>query len=100
MQSTQPLPSPLGLLLLVAAIYLVVKSPRKLQTFGRMLLAFVATGLLIMIPGAVLRMGDPQALGAIAGLIALLSAVIAGWWHTRSLKRPPTKSAAPPPSKT
>ena len=34
MQTAQPAASPLGILLLVAAIYLVVKSPRKLQTLG------------------------------------------------------------------
>jgi len=49
--------------------------------------AFVVTVLLFIVPGATLRRGDPQALGAIAGLVALLAAVIAGWWHTRSLKR-------------
>jgi hypothetical protein len=85
--TTQPTASPLGILLLVAAIYLVVKSPKKLQTLGRMAIAFVVTALLIMVPGAILRRGDPQALGAIAGLVAMLAAVIAGWWHTRSLKR-------------
>jgi hypothetical protein len=79
--------SPLGILLFLAAIYLVVKSPKKLQTLGRMGIAFVVTVLLIMVTGAILRRGDPQALGAIAGLVALLAAVIAGWWHTRSLKR-------------
>ncbi len=87
MQTTQPTASPLGILLLVAAIYLVVKSPKKLQTLGRMAIAFVVTALLIMVPGAILRRGDPEALGAIAGLVAMLAAVIAGWWHTRSLKR-------------
>jgi len=87
MQTAQPMGSPLGILLLAAAIYLVVKSPKKLQTLGRMGIAFVMTVLLIMVTGAILRRGDPQALGAIAGLVALLVAVIAGWWHTRSLKR-------------
>jgi hypothetical protein len=87
MQTAQPTASPLGILLFIAAIYLVVKSPRKLQTLGRMGIAFVMTVLLIMVTGAILRRGDPQALGAIAGLVALLAAVIAGWWHTRSLKR-------------
>jgi hypothetical protein len=87
MQTAQPTTSPLGILLLVAAIYLVVKSPKKLQTLGRMGIAFVVTVLLIIVLGAILRTGDPQALGAIAGLVAMLGAVIAGWWHTRSLKR-------------
>jgi thiol:disulfide interchange protein len=87
MQTAQPTASPLGILLLAAAIYLVVKSPKKLQTLGRMGIAFVMSVLLIMVTGAILRRGDPQALGAIAGLVALLAAVTAGWWHTRSLKR-------------
>ncbi len=30
MQAAQPVPRPLGILLLVAAIYMVVKSPKKL----------------------------------------------------------------------
>ena len=76
-----------GILLLAAAIYLVVKSPKKLQTLGRMAIAFVATLALIIVPGAILRMGDPQAWGKLGGLLALLIAVIVGWWHTRSLKR-------------
>jgi O-antigen ligase len=55
MQTAQPTASPLGILLLVAAIYLVVTSPKKLRTVGRMGIAFVATALLIMVPGAILR---------------------------------------------
>ena len=70
MQTAQPTASPLGILLFVAAIYLVVKSPKKLQTLGRMAIAFVVTVLLFIVPGAILRRGDPQALGAIAGLVA------------------------------
>jgi hypothetical protein len=99
MQTAQPTGSPLGILLLVAAIYLVVKSPKKLQTLGRMGIAFVVTALPFMVPGAVLRRGDPQALGAIAGLVALLVAVIAGWWHTRSLRRNSAETPGQPPTK-
>ena len=87
MQTSQPAGSPLGLLLSIAMIYIVVKSPKKLQTLGRMGIAFVLTAVLIMVPAAILRRGDPGAIGAIAGLIAILAAVIAGWWHMRSLKR-------------
>jgi hypothetical protein len=87
MQTSQPMGSPLGILLLIAAIYLVAKSPKKLQTLGRMGIAFVVTVLLILVTGAILRRGDPQALGTIGGLVALLVAVITGWWHTRALKR-------------
>jgi len=42
---------------------------------------------------------DPQALGAIAGLVALLVAVIAGWWHTRSLKHNSAGTPERPDSK-
>jgi hypothetical protein len=87
MQTAQPAGSPLGILLLVAAIYLVATSPKKLGTLGRMAIAFVVTVLLIIVAGAVLRRGDPQALGGIAGLVGMLAAVIAGWWHKRPLKR-------------
>jgi len=100
MQIAQPTASPLGILLFIAAIYLVVKSPKKLQTLGRMAIAFVVTVLLILVAGAVLRRGDPQTLGAIGGLVALLVAVIAGWWHTRSLKRGTAETSGQPPSKT
>jgi hypothetical protein len=99
MQTSQPVGSPLGILLLIAAIYLVVRSPKKLQTLGRMGIAFVVTVLLVIVPGAILRRGDPQALGAIAGLVAMLVAVIAGWWHTRALKRGNPETAARPDAK-
>jgi hypothetical protein len=99
MQTTQPTGSPLGILLLIAAIYLVVKSPKKLQTLLRMGIAFVATALLLMMTGAILRMGDPRAQGQIAGLVAMLVAVIAGWWHTRALKRGNAETAARPDAK-
>jgi hypothetical protein len=87
MLTTRPMGSPLGVLLLIAAIYLVVKSPKRLQTLGRIVIAFVVTALLLMVTGAILRTGDPRTLGQIAGLVAMLVAVIAGWWHTRALKR-------------
>lgn len=62
-------------------------------------IAFVVTALLFMVPGAILRRGDPQALGAIAGLVALLVAVITGWWHTRCLKRNSAETPGQPPTK-
>ena len=93
MQISQPAPSPLGGLLLIAAVVLLVRSPKKRQTLGRMVIAFVVTVLLILVPGAILRMGDARAIGRIGGLIALLVAVIAGWWHTRSLKRVSTETS-------
>jgi succinate-acetate transporter protein len=93
MPTSQPAASPLGILLLVAAIFLVVKSPKKLQTLGRMVIAFVVTVLLFIVPGAILRMGDPQAWGRIGGLGGLLIAVIAGWWHMRSVTRASTETS-------
>jgi NhaP-type Na+/H+ or K+/H+ antiporter len=48
-------------------------------------MVFVVTMRLFILPGATLRLGNPQALGAVGGLVALLAAVVAGWWHTRSL---------------
>ena len=61
-----PATSPLGILLLAAAVFLVVKSPKKLQTLGRMVIALVVTVLLIIVPSAILRIGDPRAWGQIA----------------------------------
>jgi len=99
MQMTQPTASPLGLLLFIAAIYLVVTSPKKLRTLGRMAIVFVGTVLVIIVAGAILRRGDPQALGAIAVLVGMLAAVSAGWWHTHSLKRDSTGTSERPDSK-
>lgn len=87
MPTSQPLFSPLGILLSVVAIYLLAKSPQKLQTLIRMAVAFVVTVLVFIVPGAILRMGEPHAQGKIGGLVGLLVAVIVGWWHMRSMKR-------------
>jgi len=94
-----PATSPLGILLLAAAVFLVVKSPKKLQTLGRMVIALVVTVLLIIVPSAILRIGDPRAWGQISGLVGLLAAVIAGWWHMRSIKRASTETSGQPRSK-
>jgi len=91
---------PLGIILSVAAIYLVIKSPKKLQTVGRMVGALMVTLLLSIVLGAILRMGDPGAWGKVGGLGALLMAVIAGWWHMRSIKRAHTETSAQPSSKS
>ncbi len=99
MQTSQPAASPLGLLLIVAIIYLIFKSPKKLQTFVRMVIAFLVTVLVFLIPGAILHTGDPQAQGRIAGLVAFLVAVTVGWWHLRSLKRASPAASAQPPQK-
>lgn len=62
---------PLGIILSVAAIYLVIKSPKKLQTVGRMVGALMVTLLLSIVLGAILRMGDPRGLGK-------------SWWSRRA----------------
>lgn len=99
MRTLQPAGSPLGILLLIALIVLVVKSPKKLQTLGRIGIAFVSTVVIFLLVGAVLRKGDPEAVGEIGGLVALLAAVIAGWWHIRSLKRSGAGTSGQPPVK-
>jgi hypothetical protein len=68
-----PATNPLALVLFVLAIVIVVKSPRRMATLGRMVVVFLLTVLLIIIPGAILRVGDPQAWGRIAALLALLT---------------------------
>jgi len=79
--------SPLGLLLIIAAIYLVYKSPKRMQTVLRMVIAIVATEVLMSATVAFLfRVGDGKAWGGIVGLVSLLVAVIVGWLHTRSAK--------------
>ena len=95
MQS-QPMTSPLGIVLMIGMIYLVFKSPKRLHTLGRMVIAFIATVLLFIIPGTLLKIGDPEAQGRIAGLVALLVAVIVGWWHVRSQRRA-SKESTPTP---
>lgn len=77
--------SPLGILLIIAAVYLVIKSPLKTQTMIRMAIAFVVT-ILVFFMDAIVRHGDPRIWGQIGGLVGLLAAVIAGWWHVRSAK--------------
>jgi len=100
MQTSQPATSPLGIILLVVAIHLLVRSPKRLQTGGRMVAAFVGALLLCIVPSAVLRVGDPEAWGRIAGLVGLLIAVIAGWWHIRSIKIANIETSAQPSSKS
>lgn len=75
----------LGLLLMLAAFYLIAKSPQRGQTLVRMAFALVATILLCLIPGSLLHIGDPEDWGQIGALAGLLVAVIFGWWHVRSL---------------
>ena len=79
--------SPLGIILLIVAGYLVVKSPRKLHTFGRMGIAFVVVTLVIILGNAILRIGDPRGWGHIATLLGLIAAVFVGERERQSLAR-------------
>jgi hypothetical protein len=79
---------PLAVLLLGLAILPLIRSPKKLRTFGLMAAALVLTVLLAMILGAALRLGEPRAWGMLSGLVGLLAADVAGWWHTRRARRP------------
>jgi len=78
--------SPLGILLLIAAVYLIVKSSQKTQTAIRMIIAFVVVVLICVGSNLLLRFGDPGAWGQIGGLVGLLVAVITGWMHVRSAR--------------
>lgn len=87
MQAAPPGISLLSMFLMIAGIYILVKSPRKLQTLGRMALTFVGTVLLIVVVNAILRIGDPRVSGQLAGLVGLLAAVIAGYGNLHTLRR-------------
>ncbi len=86
-QMAQPITSPLGYVLWAAVIALVFLSPKKLQTLARMAIAFAVTALLLIIPPAILRIGDPFSWGRISGLVALFSAVAVGWVNVRRMRR-------------
>ncbi len=60
---------------------------------------FLITVLIFIIPGALLHSGDPQVQGRLAGLIALLVAVIVGWWHLGSMNRVGTVASKQAPPK-
>jgi|GEM_PF-1757414 len=82
---------------LILPIVVFVSSPSKLRTLGRMALAFVLTVLLITVPAAIVRRGDPEMMGRIAGAISLSVAALVGWLHVRSLKLS-AKQAGPVPT--
>jgi hypothetical protein len=86
----------LQILLLAAALYLGVKSPRKWQTFGRMLVAFVTVLLLSIIGSVFLRIGAPEVWGVAGRLVGLLLAVVVGWRGLRSLPRAGTEPSQQP----
>lgn len=66
MPTSQPATSPMGILLFIAAVYVFIRSPKRLQTLGRMVIAFVVTVFLCIVAGAILRTGDPRAWGGIS----------------------------------
>jgi hypothetical protein len=87
-----PLPS---LIFFVVAIVLIVKSPKRFQTLVRMVLAFIVTAGVFIVPNAILRIGDPRAWGRLTGIVAMLVAAIAGWMHVRSLRSAPPLAPTP-----
>ena len=87
----------LEILLLAAAIYLLARSPRKWQTFSRMVVAFVTLLLLSIIGSAFLRIGDPEVWGAAGRLAGLVLAIFVAWRHQQAFSR--ARSNAPQPSR-
>jgi hypothetical protein len=77
----------LGPLLLLVGLIILLVSPQKMKTLGRMLLAFVGVAAVILMLGALLRKGDPELIGAFTGQIALGVADVLGLFHVLRLKR-------------
>lgn len=96
MQSSQPTGSPLSIFFFILWIVVFASSPKKMRTLGRMALAFVIAALLIMIPAALVRRGDPEMWGRMAAEIGFAIAPFVGWWHIRSLKRAAKLTASAP----
>jgi Ca2+/H+ antiporter len=82
-----PTGSSLAPLLFLAGIIIVLASPRKLKTLGRMFLAFIVTAVPLLILGALLRKGEPEMLGILIGQIAIGVACVFGLFHVLSLRR-------------
>jgi hypothetical protein len=78
----------LAFLLFGLAFFPLIKSPRRLRTLGAMAANFIAAVLVMMILGAVLKVGDPRAWGILSALAGLLAADVAGWRHMRASRRP------------
>src|SRR5262245_39536474 len=107
MHSFRPDQIPLGAILLGVAIYLIVRSTKKLQTIGWMVGALVATLLLGAILGAILvGLGitvNGKGFGALMMYAGMVVADISGGWHIssirRSIKRANTEKSTQPPPK-
>jgi hypothetical protein len=82
-----PTGSTLAPLLFLVAIIIVLASPRKVKTLGRMFLAFIATAAPLLILGALLRKGEPEMLGILIGQISIGVAEVFGLFHVLSLRR-------------
>src|SRR5215469_2914267 len=95
---TQPAISPLGIVLIGAAIYLALKSRKRLQTISWMVGGFAATMPLFLILGGILRIGDTMAAERIAGLVGGIVAVVVGWRHLRQMGRANNETSAQPTS--
>jgi O-antigen ligase len=87
MVATAALTNPFGGALFLVGIVIVVSSPRKLRTLGRMVAAFLIVAVVLLVVGAVLRTGDPEMFGALAVDVAMGAADAVGVLHIRSLRR-------------
>jgi Na+/phosphate symporter len=74
-------------LLFLIGIIIVLASPRKLKTLGRMFLAFIVTAVPLLILGALLRKGEPEMLGILIGQMAIGVADALGLFYVLSLRR-------------
>jgi len=83
----QPTGSSLAPLLSLVGVIIVLASPRKLRTLGRMLLVFIVAALAFLVLGALLRIGEPEMLGILIAQIAIGVADAFGLFHVLSLRR-------------
>ena len=87
----QPTSSTLMFQLVLAGSWIVLISPRKLQTIGMMLKVFITTIFAFILWGALLttfwREVEPETFGALSLLIGMGTADVFSLFHVRSLRR-------------
>jgi uncharacterized membrane protein len=88
-----PYQNTLSPILMLAGVVIVLMSPRKLSTLGRMVIALVAVFLVLLAAVALFRRtADPEAFGVLAAQVSLGAADAVGALHLRRLRRvPPMK---------
>ena len=74
-------------ILFLIGLVIVLVSPRKLKTLGRMVVALLGLALVLLLAGALFRKGDAEMLGALIAQIAIGAADAVGFVHVLSLKR-------------